>query len=91
LPYEAAIDRFLSGTLPNMNHARHLAIASVVVRLPHGRELVHLGLRITAIRHGVPEKYSAAITDRYLDELDGKLPPLEAFADVLAQSGSRTG
>ena len=44
--YLPVIDRFLSGTLPGMNHARHVAIANVVMRLPHGRELVHLGLQV---------------------------------------------
>jgi hypothetical protein len=81
--YKPLIDRFLSGTLPGMNHARHVAIANVVMRLPYGRELIHLGLQITAIRAGVPEKYSRDITERYLAELDGRLPPLESFADVL--------
>jgi len=81
--YTPVIDRFLCGTMPRMNHARHLDIANILVRLPHGRALVHLGLQITAIRAGVPEKYSQAMTDRYLDELDGQLPPLERFADIL--------
>jgi hypothetical protein len=81
--YRPVIDRFLSGTLPGMNHARHVAIANVVMRLPHGRELVHLGLQVTAIRAGVPHKYSREITERCLLDLDGKLPPLEIFADVL--------
>jgi hypothetical protein len=74
--YKVVIDRFLS-------HARHVAIANVVMRLPHGRALVHLGLQVTATRAGVPEKYSYEITERCLAELDGRLPPLEAFADVL--------
>jgi hypothetical protein len=43
---------------------------------------------ITAIRAGVPDKYSREITDAYLDQLDGTLPPLERFADIL---GERVG
>jgi hypothetical protein len=82
-PYAAVIDRFLCGTMPRLNHARHLDIANILVRLPNGRALVHLGLQITAIRAGVPEKYSASITDHYLDALDGHLPPLDRFADIL--------
>jgi hypothetical protein len=53
------------------------------MQLPGGRALVHLGLQVTATRAGVPEKYSREVTDYYLDRLDGALPPLEAFADVL--------
>ncbi len=87
--YRTVIDRFLSGTLPRMNHARHVDIAKVVMRLPHGRALVHLGLQVTAIRAGVPEKYSREVTDREIDALDGGLPPLERFADVLAGDGAR--
>jgi hypothetical protein len=82
-PYARVIDRFLSGTMPGMNHARHLDIANILLHLPHGRTLVHLGLQITAIRAGVPEKYSRATTDHYLDTLDGQLPPLDHFTDVL--------
>jgi hypothetical protein len=77
------VDVFLAGRMPNMTHARHLHIANVVMKLPHGRALVHLGLQMTATRAGVPEKYSREITDHYLDRLDGVLPPLDAFADVL--------
>lgn len=82
-PYARVIDRFLSGTMPAMNHARHIDIANILLHLPHGRTLVHLGLQITAIRAGVPEKYSRDMTDRYLDALDGALPPLDRFTDVL--------
>jgi hypothetical protein len=80
--YERLVDLFLAGRLPRMSHARHIAISNVVMRLPNGRALVHLGLQVTAIRAGVPEKYDRALTDRELDKLDGTLPPLEAFADV---------
>ena len=65
------------------NHARHLDIANILIRVPHGRTLVHLGLQITAIRAGVPDKYNREVTDAYLDRLDGQLPPLDRFADVL--------
>lgn len=80
--YDAIVDRFLTGRMRGMNHARHLALANILIHHPHGRALVHLGLQITAIRQGVPDKYDRAITDRYLDELDGTLPPLDAFDDV---------
>jgi hypothetical protein len=82
--FERVIDLFLAGRLPRMNHARHKAVANVLHHLPHGRALMHLGLQVTATRGGVPEKYSREITDRCWDELDGSLPPLEAFADVLS-------
>jgi hypothetical protein len=81
--YARVVDRFLSGTMPRMNHARHLDIANILIHLPHGRTLVHLGLQITAIRAGVPEKYSREMTEHYLDQLDGHLPPLDHFADIL--------
>jgi hypothetical protein len=86
--YEPVINLFLAGRLPGMNHARHVAIANVLKHVPHGRELMHLGLQVTAIRAGVPEKYSAEVTEHYWAQLDGKLPPLEAFADVLG-AGAR--
>ena len=82
-PFAPVIDLFLCGKLPKLSHARHLAIARVMRRLPHGRELMHLGLRITAIRRGVPEKYSREITDHYWDRLEDGLPAIEHFADVL--------
>ena len=81
--YEPIITLFLAGRMPAMSHKRHLAIAEILRRLPNGRELMHLGIRVTAIRKGVPEKYSAEITDYYWDRLDGELPPLSEFADVL--------
>lgn len=82
---ERVIDLFLAGRLPGMNHARHLAVANLLRGLPHGRELMHLGLQVTAIRAGVPEKYSHAITERCWAELDGRLPAVEEFADVLGE------
>jgi hypothetical protein len=81
--YERIIDLFLAGRLPRMNHARHIDVSNLLLPLPHGRALVHLGLQVTATRAGVPEKYDRALTDRELDKLDGTLPPLDAFADVL--------
>jgi hypothetical protein len=81
--YLHVIDLFLAGRLPRMNHARHIAVGNLLLRVPHGRALVHLGLQVTATRAGVPEKYDRALTDRELDKLDGSLPPLDAFADVL--------
>jgi hypothetical protein len=82
--YERVIDRFLAGRLPRMNHARHLAVAEILRRMPNGRALMHLGLQVTALRAGVPEKYSARVTDDYWATLDGELPPLAAFDDVFA-------
>lgn len=82
-PFERVIDLFLCGKLPKLNHARHLAVANLLWHLPHGRALMHLGLQITAIRAGVPEKYSEEITNRHWNELDGALPRVEDFADVL--------
>ncbi|HZQ93010.1 MAG TPA: hypothetical protein VFA60_14550 [Terriglobales bacterium] len=84
--YEPVLTLFFSGRLTGLNHARHVAVANILRRLPHGRELMHLGLRITAIRNGVREKYNEAMTDFYWDNLDGTLPGLSTFADVLAPS-----
>jgi hypothetical protein len=81
--YEPIVTLFLAGRLPQLNHARHLAVANILFHLPHGRELMHLGIQVTAYRAGRPEKYSREITDRYWDGLDGTLPRLETFADVL--------
>lgn len=80
--YAHVIDRFLAGRMPNMNHRRHLDLANILIHLPHGRALMHLGLQVTAIRAGVPEKYSREVTDYWLDRVDGTLPPLDAFDDV---------
>jgi hypothetical protein len=81
--YEAVLTLFFAGRLPGFNHARHLAVASILRQLPHGRELMHLGLQITATRAGVPEKYDREVTDRYWDQLDGALPDPAVFDDVL--------
>jgi hypothetical protein len=81
-PYERIIDLFLAGRLPRMSHARHLDVANILIHLPHGRALVHLGLQVTAIRAGVPDKYSREVTDHWLDRIDGTLPALDAFDDV---------
>jgi hypothetical protein len=80
--YEPALALFFAGRLPRFNHARHLAIANILRHLPHGRELMHLGLQITATRAGVPEKYNRETTDFYWDQLDGSLPDVTDFADV---------
>jgi hypothetical protein len=82
--YEPVLTLFFAGRLPALNHARHLAVANILYHLPHGRELMHLGLQITATRADVPEKYSREITDYYWERLDGVLPDLQVFADVLA-------
>jgi hypothetical protein len=81
--YEPILTLFFAGRLPAFNHARHLAVANILLHLPHGRELMHLGIQITATRAGVPEKYSREITDFYWDQLDGALPDLREFADVV--------
>jgi hypothetical protein len=78
------VEIFLAGRMPRMSHARHLALGNLLRRWPDGYALMHEGLRQTAIRAGVPEKYSRAITDAYWAALDGPLPPLEDFAHALA-------
>ncbi|MGE0131448.1 MAG: hypothetical protein AB7U82_25480 [Blastocatellales bacterium] len=80
--YERVLTLFFAGRLPRFNHARHIAVASILRRLPHGRELMHLGLQITATRAGAPEKYSREITDCCWEQLNGELPNLREFADV---------
>jgi len=80
--YERVLTLFFAGRMPGLNHARHLAVAKILCHLPHGRELMHLGLQITVTRAGVPEKYSREITDYYWDRLDGVLPDLGEFADL---------
>lgn len=79
---ERVIDLFLCGKLPGFGHARHVAVAKLLRDLPHGRELMHLGLRITAIRAGVPWKYSREITDRCWDALDDLPVDPAEFADL---------
>ena len=54
--YERILTLFFAGRMPRFNHARHIAIANILRCLPHGRELMHLGLQITATRAGAPEK-----------------------------------
>jgi len=80
--YERILTLFFSGRMPRFNHARHIAVANILSHLPHGRELMHLGLQVTATRAGAPEKYSPEITDRYWSQLNGELPDLAEFADV---------
>ncbi|HZS03928.1 MAG TPA: hypothetical protein VFD58_03760 [Blastocatellia bacterium] len=80
--YEAVLTLFFAGRLPQLNHARHIAVANILSHVPHGRELMHLGLQITATRAGVPEKYSREVTDYYWARLDGALPDPAEFADV---------
>ncbi|MBI1764763.1 MAG: hypothetical protein HYR56_25355 [Acidobacteria bacterium] len=80
--YEPILTLFFAGRLPGFNHARHLAVANILWHLPHGRELMHLGLQVTATRAGVPEKYSREITDGYWEQLDGRLSALSSFAGV---------
>lgn len=73
---------FLAGELPDFNHQRHVDVANILKHIPYGRELMHLGLQIMAYRKYVPNKYSAEITDRYWDKLDGMLPDPAAFDDL---------
>ena len=80
--YERVLTMFFAGRMPGLNHARHLAVANILCHLPYGRELMHLGLQITATRAGVPEKYSREITDSYWARLDRVLPDLWEFADL---------
>jgi len=80
--YEHVLTLFFSGRLPRFNHARHMAVANILRHLPHGRELMHLGLQVTATRTGAPEKYSREITDHYWDRLNGELPDLAEFGDM---------
>ncbi|MGH9938394.1 MAG: hypothetical protein ACREAM_19305 [Blastocatellia bacterium] len=80
--YERILTLFFAGRLPRLNHARHIAVANILRCLPHGRELMHLGLQITATRAGVPEKYSREITDHYWEQLNGAPPDMTEFADV---------
>ncbi len=80
--YRNVITLFLSGQLPNFTHERHVHVANILKHLPYGGELMHLGLQTMAYRHFVPDKYSAEITDRYWDQLDGTLPDPALFADL---------
>ncbi|MGI8509562.1 MAG: hypothetical protein ACR2MQ_09575 [Gemmatimonadaceae bacterium] len=80
--YRNVMTLFLSGQMPNFTHQRHVHVANILKHLPYGRELMHLGLQTMAYRHFVPDKYSAEITDRYWDMLDGTLPDPSAFDDL---------
>lgn len=80
---------FLAGEMPDFVHARHVHVANILRHLPYGRELMHLGLQVMAYRHFVPEKYSAQITDRYWDMLDGTLPDPIEFADLPGGASGR--
>lgn len=80
--YSHVIRLFLAGELPNFDHQRHVHVANILRHIPYGRELMHLGLQVMAYRAYIPHKYSAEITDRYWDRLDGTLPDPEAFADL---------
>jgi hypothetical protein len=86
--FEPIVTLFLAGRLPRMNHARHIAVARILKRMRHGRELMHLGLQVTAIRHGVPDKYDRDVTDRYWDAIDGA-PSLTDFDDVVSGAETR--
>lgn len=80
--YRNVLTLFLSGQLPNFTHQRHVHVANILKHLPYGRELMHLGLQVMAYRHFIPDKYSAEMTDRYWDALDGALPEPAAFNDL---------
>lgn len=80
--YRQVIRLFLAGELPNFTHQRHVHVANILYHLPYGQELMHLGLQVMAYRHFVPDKYSAEITDRYWDQLDGTLPDPAVFDDL---------
>lgn len=80
--YANVIRLFLAGELPNFTHQRHVHVANILHHLPYGRELMHLGLQVMAYRNYIPDKYSAEITDRYWDQLDGTLPDPSAFNDL---------
>lgn len=80
--YRNVLTLFLSGQMPNFTHQRHVHVANILKHIPFGRELMHLGLQTMAYRHFVPDKYSAEITDRYWEQLDGTLPDPAEFADL---------
>ena len=80
--YANVIRLFLAGEMPNFTHQRHVHVANILRHHPYGRELMHLGLQVMAYRAFIPHKYSAEITDRYWDQLDGTLPDPAVFADL---------
>jgi hypothetical protein len=87
--YANVINLFLSGQMPNFTHQRHVHVANILRHIPYGRELMHLGLQVMAHRAYIPHKYSADITDRNWDMLDGTLPGSEAFADLPGGASGR--
>ena len=89
--YANVIRTFLAGEMPNFVHHRHVHVANILKHLPYGRELMHVGLQTMAYRHFVPDKYSAEITDRYWDLLDGTLPDPAEFADLPGGADGRNG
>lgn len=88
--YAGVIRLFLAGELPNFTHERHIHVANILRHIPYGRELMHLGLQTMAYRHYIPHKYSAGITDRNWDKLDGTLPDLALFADLPGGADAQT-
>ena len=80
--FRNVITLFLSGQMPNFSHQRHVHVANILKHIPYGRELMHLGLQTMTYRQFVVGKYSAEITDRYWDQLDGTLPTANDFADL---------
>jgi len=90
--YRNVITLFLAGQLPDFTHQRHVHVANILKHIPYGRELMHLGLQTMTYRQFVVGKYSAEITDRYWDQLDGTLPDPNEFADLPGgAAGKKTG
>jgi len=87
--YRNVITLFLSGQMPNFTHERHVHVANILRHLPYGRELMHLGLQTMTYRQFVVGKYSAEITDREWDKLDGTLPEPAVFADLPGATDGR--
>lgn len=80
--YANVIRLFLAGELPNFTHERHVHVANILRHIPYGRQLMHLGLQTMAYRHYIPHKYSAEITNRNWDGLNGALPDVNLFTDL---------
>lgn len=89
--YANVIRLFLAGEMPNFSHQRHVHVANILRHIPYGRELMHLGLQVMAHRAYIPHKYSAEITDRYWDQLDGTLPDPDSFTDLPGGADGRQG
>ena len=87
--YRNVITLFLSGQMPNFTHQRHKDVANILHNIPYGRELMHLGLQTMTYRQFVVGKYSAEITDREWDKLDGTLPDPAVFADLPGGASGR--